>query len=103
MPRKVIIGKLPVDVEIYTSPFCPFSENAEKLVREVSKKFGKKVNIKKIDITKKTGQKLARNLGIISTPTIMVERDVRFTGIPRKMFLESAIKHVLKEVKKTKM
>jgi glutaredoxin len=88
---------MPVTVEILTSETCAFCPPAKKVVREVCKKFGRKVKLVETSIDKKDGAARAKAMGIVMVPTILVENEPKFTGVPRPEHLQAAIKIFLRE------
>jgi thiol-disulfide isomerase/thioredoxin len=82
-------------IEVFTSSACPFCPDALKIAHQIAHKYGKSVVVKTIYVDNPRGKKISDALGVLATPTVMVNRDVRFTGVPRPKLLYYAVKHVL--------
>ena len=87
-----------VVIEIFTRKDCPFCPEAKEVCEKVAKKF-KGITIKEVDIDSKEGKKKAEFLEITSVPTILINNDIEFTGVPREELLRSAAKEELEKEK----
>lgn len=89
-----------VKVEIMTSGTCAFCPPAKEILKKVCKEFGPKVKLVETSIDTVAGQKRAINLGIRAVPTILIDNEPKFTGVPRERWLRATIKYFLAEAKK---
>lgn len=87
-----------VTIEIFTRKDCPFCPDAKEVCESVVKKF-KGVIIKEVDIDSKDGKKKAEFLEITTVPTVLINNEIEFTGVPREELLRSAIKEELEKEK----
>jgi len=88
---------MPVKVEVYTSPTCPYCPYATKLIHEVAPSFGDSLTVEEIDTWSPEGEKRAMNYNLMAVPTIVINGKVKFVGVPKKEDLEKAIREELKE------
>jgi len=89
---------MPVKVEIYTTPTCPYCPYATRMMREIAPSFGENVVTEEVSTWSPEGQARALKHGIIAVPTIVVNDKVKFVGVPRK---EDLVKAIQKELKNT--
>ena len=80
-----------IEIEIFVKKDCDFCPKAKEVVEKVVSEF-EDVKVKEVDIETDEGKEKADFLGILSAPTIIVSKDIRFTGIPREELLREAIK-----------
>ncbi len=90
-----------VEIEIFVKKDCPFCPRAKELVEKVSSEF-EGVTIKEIDIETDRGKEEATNLAIMTAPTVIIAKDIRFTGVPREELLRESIKKELEMEKNEK-
>ena len=86
-----------IEIEIFVVDECPFCPRAKEVVEKVVSEF-EDVTIKEVNVEKE-GKQEAENLGVLTTPTVIVSKDIRFTGVPREELLREAIKKEI-ELKK---
>lgn len=86
-------------VEIITSEGCGFCPIAIETCRKVVQEFPQ-VQVKEISTSTKEGMRKSKNLDITTVPTILINGEIRFHGVPRESLLRSAIKKVIEEEKK---
>jgi predicted DsbA family dithiol-disulfide isomerase len=87
----------PIKLEIMTSKTCAFCPIALDILRKVAKEFGKDVKLVETNIDTTRGRRRAARLRITVVPTILIENEPKFTGVPRETFLRSAIKLFIRE------
>ena len=77
-------------IEVFTSlPPCSGGRIVKKMMREIEKKYGERVEIK---IYEGKNEK-AKEYGIETTPAIVIDRDIRIIGVaPSMKTLEDALK-----------
>jgi thioredoxin 1 len=89
-----------VEIEVYTSPTCPYCPHAMKLLNEVAPSFGQNVTVEEVNSWSEEGQTRALKHGIMAVPTIVINGKVKFVGVPKKDELVKAIQEeVNKETK----
>lgn len=88
---------MPVEVEVYTSPTCPYCPYAVKLIREVAPSFGQKLGVEEVNTWSEEGQIKAAEYGIMAVPTIVINGKVKFVGVPQK---EDLVKAIQDEIEK---
>lgn len=78
-----------VNIEVFTSPTCPYCPMAIEVVDEAKKEFGDKIDVEKIDIM--VDREKAIEYGLIAVPAIAINGVVRFVGAPSREELFEAI------------
>jgi len=89
---------MPVKVEVYTTPMCPYCPYAIRMMREIAPSFGDDVVTEEVNTWSPEGQTRALKHGITAVPTIVINDKVKFVGVPRK---EDLVKAIQEELKKT--
>jgi len=89
-PRKKIL------VEVITSPGCPYCPIALRIAKEVSKKYDN-VEVREISVVTPYGREKALKHNIMGTPTILIEDNVEFIGVPDPLEFEMKLKEYLKK------
>ena len=79
-----------LEIEIFTSKDCAFCPRAKEVLEKVVSEFPDVV-IKEVDVESDRGKEEAENLGVLTTPVIIISKDMRFTGVPREEHLREAI------------
>ncbi|NVM53477.1 MAG: thioredoxin family protein [Candidatus Helarchaeota archaeon] len=93
-----------LQIEIYTSPTCPYCPAALRMLQKAVSIYEDAIEVTEINITSPSGQELAAFYHIQATPTIVIEGDAKFRGPPpsETHLFEEIEKHLDKEiVKKT--
>ncbi len=85
--------KMPVKIEIFTSPYCPKSNPTILFVRSVVEELKNDVEIDIVDVFKKPSKAL--KYGIYAVPTVAINGRSRFVGRFSKESLMDAIKKEL--------
>ena len=93
---------MPVKIEVYTSPTCPYCPHAVKLLDEVAPSFGQNVTVEEVNSWSEEGQTRALKYGIMAVPTIVINGKVRFVGVPKKDELVRAIREEVDRETKSK-
>lgn len=88
---------MPVTVELMTARACAFCPAAHEVVKKVCKGFGRKVRFVERSIDTPAGRARALALGVRAVPTILIDNEPKFTGVPRPVWLRAAIRHFLAE------
>jgi len=78
-----------VNIEVFTSPTCPYCPMAIEVVDEAKKEFGDKIDVEKIDIM--VDREKAIEYGRRAAPAIAINGVVRFVGAPSREELFEAI------------
>ncbi|AAB85307.1 MULTISPECIES: MJ0307 family thioredoxin [Methanothermobacter] len=78
-----------VNIEVFTSPTCPYCPMAIEVVDEAKKEFGDKIDVEKIDIM--VDREKAIEYGLMAVPAIAINGVVRFVGAPSREELFEAI------------
>ncbi|MGB4611172.1 MAG: MJ0307 family thioredoxin [Methanothermobacter thermautotrophicus] len=78
-----------VNIEVFTSPTCPYCPMAIEVVDEAKKEFGDKIDVEKIDIM--VDREKAIEYGLMAVPAIAINGVVRFIGAPSREELFEAI------------
>lgn len=86
---------VPVNVEVFYSEMCPYCPAAIKLVREVNAKFSD-IIVEEVDTSTSEGMTKAAKYQIVSVPTIVINGEVAFVGVPGKAELTEAVETKLK-------
>jgi len=89
---------MPVKVEVYTAPTCPYCPYATRMMQEIAPSFGEDVVTEEVNTWSPEGQTRALKHGIIAVPTIVINDKVKFVGVPRK---EDLVKAIQEELKRT--
>ena len=71
-----------VNIEVFTSPTCPYCPMAIEVVDEAKKEFGDKIEFEKIDIM--VDREKAIEYGLMAVPAIAINGVVRFVGAPSR-------------------
>lgn len=71
-----------VQIEIYTSPTCPYCPAAIRMVQKAVDLYDNALEVTKIDVTTPDGQQLAAFYQVQATPTIVINGEVKFRGPP---------------------
>jgi len=82
-----------VNIEVFTSPTCPYCPMAIEVVDEAKKEFGDRIQVEKIDIM--ADREKAIEYGLMAVPAIAINGVVRFVGAPSREELFEAIKDEL--------
>ncbi|MBE2900552.1 thioredoxin [Methanothermobacter thermautotrophicus] len=82
-----------VNIEVFTSPTCPYCPMAIEVVDEAKKEFGDRIQVEKIDIM--VDREKAIEYGLMAVPAIAINGVVRFVGAPSREELFEAIKDEL--------
>jgi small redox-active disulfide protein 1 len=91
---------MPVEIEVYTSPTCPYCPHAIKLLNDVAPSFDQNVVVEEVNSWSEEGQTRALKYGIMAVPTIVINGKIKFVGLPKKDELARAIQEeVNKETK----
>ena len=85
-----------VEIEIFVKEDCAFCPRAKEVLEKVVSEF-EDVTVKETNIETDEGKEKADFLGILSVPTIIISKEIRFTGVPREEILREAIKKELTE------
>ncbi|RLI46489.1 thioredoxin [Candidatus Bathyarchaeota archaeon] len=93
---------MPVKIEVYTSPTCPYCPHAVKLLDEIAPSFGQNVTVEEVNSWSEEGQTRALKYGIMAVPTIVINGKVRFVGVPKKDELVRAIREEVGRETKSK-
>ena len=78
-----------VNIEVFTSPTCPYCPMAIEVVDEAKKEFGDKIDVEKIDIM--VDREKAIEYGLMAVPAIAINVLCRFVGAPSREELFEAI------------
>ncbi len=78
-----------VRVELFHAPNCPRCERARILMRELAAGFGDRLDYRERDVV--AALEDAARLGILATPTIVIDGRLAFTGLPAKDSLQTAL------------
>jgi len=78
-----------LNIEVFTSPTCPYCPMAIEVVDEAKKEFGDKIDVEKIDIM--VDREKAIEYGLMAVPAIAINGVVRFVGAPSREELFEAI------------
>jgi thioredoxin 1 len=91
----VRMGK-PIVYDFYAT-WCAPCRMQEPILREVAKKFGDKIEVKKIDVDREPA--LTSRYAIRAVPTLIVEKDGevihRYVGVTRRSVLEEDLNSLL--------
>ena len=87
-----------VEIEIITSDECSVCPMARDVCKKVASEF-EEVKFKETSVETDEGKKYVEALDIKMTPTILVNGEVRFHGIPREELLRSAVKEKIEAEK----
>ncbi|WP_292460683.1 MJ0307 family thioredoxin [Methanothermococcus sp.] len=81
-------------IEVITSPQCPHCPTAKRVVEEVVKKVScDDIEVKYIDATEDPGT--VKKYNIMAVPTIVIDGEVAFVGIPSSEELEKYLREKL--------
>jgi len=83
-----------VEIKLLTSPGCSACKASKDKIKNVLSKF-KDLNVKEIDILEHPDVVIKYN--IMSTPVIVIDEKVAFTGVPDEDELKKRINKALKE------
>ena len=75
---------MPVEIEVYTSPTCPYCPHAVKLLNEVAPSFGQNVVVEEVNSWSEKGQTRAIKYGIMAVPTIVINDKESSSECPKK-------------------
>ena len=91
-----------LEIEIYTSPTCPYCPAALRMLQKAVTIYGEAVHVTKVDVTSPSGQELAGFYKVQATPTIVMNGIVKFRGPPpsESILFEEIEKYVNKDVAK---
>ncbi|HQT44580.1 MAG TPA: thioredoxin family protein [Candidatus Micrarchaeota archaeon] len=78
-------------IEIITSPNCPHSPRAAKMLQTLVGKMGD-VHYIEISMLTEQGQQIAENYGVEATPAIIINGAMAFVGVPTKTEMAGMIK-----------
>ncbi len=80
-----------IEIEILTSPDCAPCEVLKRLVAEVLQESGlqRSVTLKEVDVLENPD--LVLQYGILSTPALVINGTLCFTGVPRRAELTRKI------------
>jgi len=84
-----------MEIEIFTREDDVLCAEAKKIVQKVASEFGDKVTVKEVDVDTERGDEEEDNLGVLSTPTVIIAKDMRITGVPKEKVLRQAIQKEL--------
>ena len=82
-----------MEVIVLTSPACPYCPPAKKMAEEAVKDM-ENVELRHVSVTEKEGQELAKELGIMGVPDIIINGELVFEGVPPD------VDRIKKEIKK---
>ncbi len=82
-------------VEIITSPNCPHSPKATRLLQSVISKMGD-VHFVEVSMITEKGQMIAENYGVEATPAIIINGAMAFVGVPTKSEAKGMIKDAMR-------
>ena len=71
-----------LEIEIYTSPTCPYCPAALRMLHKAVTMYGDAIHVTKVDVTSPGGQELAAFYKVQATPTIVMNGIVKFRGPP---------------------
>ncbi len=85
-----------IEIEIFVKKDCAFCPRAKEIVEKVVAEF-EDVVIKEVNTETDEGKEKVEFLGILTIPTVIVSKEIRFSGVPREELLREAIKKELAE------
>lgn len=94
MLQKKKTSKKKILVEVITSPGCPYCPIALKIVREVSRKYPQ-VEVKEVSVATPYGMEKAMKHNVLGTPTILINDNVEFVGVPNPKEFEKKLNQYL--------
>lgn len=91
------MSKVALSIEFFYSPMCTYCPEARKSVMDVVEGLSDKirVRVKEVNVLSPSGIEKAELYGIKSTPTIVINRRTKITGVPSKEQLYKAIQREL--------
>jgi small redox-active disulfide protein 1 len=84
-----------IEVEVYSSPSCPHCPQAVEMVKKIASEFGERIKWLEIDITSWVGFHKILDYGILHVPTIVINGDPAFIGVPDENNLRDTISEKL--------
>jgi small redox-active disulfide protein 1 len=85
--------KMPVKIEVFYSPTCPYCPAAIKIVRKIEKELPQ-IEVEEINTFTVKGQLKAIKNGVYAVPTIILNGKERIVGVPSEQELLNLIKKV---------
>ncbi len=85
-------------IEIITSPNCPHSPKATRMLQSMVGKMGN-VHFVEISMMTQQGQEAAQNYGVEATPAIIINGNMAFVGVPTKTEFKELIKEAARELR----
>ena len=81
---------MPINVEVFSSPGCSKCGHAKAVLRKLVEEMGEdKVSWRGVDILEEMDY--AVELGVLSTPAIVIEGELVFSGLPSAKKLHAAL------------
>lgn len=79
-----------VRIELFYTPHCPYCPSAKRVLGEVASQFGVEVEVEEVNAQME--RERAKSYGIKAVPTIVVNGQFKFVGVPKREALLQAIK-----------
>jgi len=83
-------AKRKVQIKIITSPRCPYCPIAVRIANNIAKKYPE-VEVREVSVVTPYGREKAIKHNIMGTPTILINDNVEFIGVPNPEELENKI------------
>lgn len=81
---------MPIKVEVFSSPGCGSCKQAKAVLNKVIDALdADQFDYQEVDITQ--DMERAQSLGVMSTPSIAIDGELSFTGVPKESELTSAL------------
>ncbi len=75
---------MPVKIEVFYSPTCPYCPAAIKVVRKIEKELKDQIEVEEINTFTIEGQLKAIKNGVYAVPTIILNGKERIVGVPNE-------------------